>query len=125
MPENLWPDFDIAGAPRSPKAVIQEAGDGLSVKTRGLIKFTAMPMLIKDDKVTVRFNLFVRDLTYSYPFLTVSFAVNPVYPVSLVADKVPELSVANEEELIAALTRIFNAPPTIETVQRLMSLARQ
>jgi hypothetical protein len=30
----------------------------------------------------------------------------------------------NESELTAALTKIFNAPSTIETIQRLMSLAQ-
>jgi hypothetical protein len=124
MPENLWPDFDIGQAPRSPKAVIQQAGGGLREKTDGLVQFWMGPASIRDNKVELSCSLYTPALGYHYPFLRAQFAVEPVYPVTLVADKMPDIVANDEKELIEALAKIFNAPSTIATIQRLMSLSQ-
>lgn len=124
MSKNLWPEFDIGQAPRSPKTVIEEAGDGLEKKTKGLVQFYPMGISIKDNKVEVIFSLYTRALSYHFPFLRAKFAVEPVYPVTVIADKMPDVVANNENELTASLAKIFNAPSTVETIQRLMSLAQ-
>jgi len=53
------------------------------------------------------------------------FAVEPLYPVVLAADKMPEIVANDENELTTALARIFRAPSTVETVERLISLSQQ
>src|SRR5450432_871524 len=125
MPTNLWPDFDIGKAPRSPKAVIEEAGDGLEKKTKGLIQFFRTDVSIKGNQVEAAFSLYARSLRYHFPFLRAKFAVEPVYPVTVTADKLPDVVANNEDDLTASLATIFSAPSTIETIQRLMSLAQQ
>jgi hypothetical protein len=125
MPTNLWPDFDIGKAPRSPKTVIEEVGDGLEKKTNGLLRFYRMTIAITDNQVEAAFSLYSRSLGYHFPFLRAKFAVERVYPVTVAADKLPDTVVNNEEELTKALAEIFNAPSTVETIQRLMSLSQQ
>ena len=126
MTENLWPDFDIGKVPRSPKSVIEQAGGGLEKKTNGLVRFVQVGTSIKDNnKVEVAFSLWVSSLSYNFPFLRAKFAVDPVYPVTVVADKMTDVVANDENELTASLAKIFNAPSTIETIQRLMSLAQQ
>ena len=125
MSKNLWPDFDIGQAPRSPKTVIEEAGGGLEKKTKSLVRFHTMNISIKDNTVEVFFSLYARSLSYHFPFLRAKFAVDPVYPVTVVADKMTDVVANDENELTASLAKIFSAPSTVETIQRLMSLAQQ
>ncbi len=126
MSENLWPDFAVEQTLRSPRGIIEAAGSGLEKKTRGLIGFTAFGApLIKDNKVDAAFSLWAPSLSYHYPFLRAKFAVEPFYPVTLVADKMSEMVAKDENELTASLASIFNAPSTVETIQKLMSLAQQ
>lgn len=124
MSKNLWPDFDSEQALCSPKTVIEEAGAGLVEKTKGLVQFYRTRVSIKDNKVEVHFSLYTRSLSYHFPFLRATFAVDPVYPVTVVADKMTDVVANDENELIASLERIFNAPSTVETIQRLMSLSK-
>ena len=124
MSKDLWPDFDIGQATRSPKIVIEEAGGGLEKKTKGLVRFYAMNISIKDNNVEAFYSLYTPLLSYHFPFLRAKFAVDPVYPVTVVADKMPDVVAKDENELTAALAKIFHAPSTIETIQRLMSLAQ-
>lgn len=124
MSKDLWPDFDIGQAPRSPKAVIEEAGGGLETKTNGVVRFFVMNTSIKDNVVEVPCSLYTPSLSYHFPFLRAKFAVDPVYPVTVVADKMTDVVANDENELTASLAKIFNAPSTIETIQRLMSLAQ-
>ena len=89
-----------------------------------MVRLYTVDMSIKDNKVEVSFSLYARSLSYHFPFLRAKFAVEPVYPVTVVADKMTDVVANNENELIASLARIFNAPSTIETIQRLMSLGQ-
>jgi len=125
MSKNLWPDFDIGQAPRSPKIVIEEAGGGLEKKTKGLVRFYPMNTSIKDNEVEVVFSLYTPTLPYHFPFLRAKFAVEPLYPVTVVADKMTDVVASDENELTASLAKIFNSPSTVDTIQRLMSLAQQ
>ena len=125
MPTNLWPDFDIGKAPRSPKTVIEEVAGGLEKKTNGLVRFYRLSMSITDNQVKAAFSLYAPSLGYHFPFLRAKFAVDAVYPVTVSADKLPDVVANNENELTASLAKIFNAPTTVETIQRLMSLAQQ
>ena len=125
MPTNLWPDFDIGRAPRSPKTVIEEVGGGLEKKTNGLVQFYRLNISIKDNQVEAAFSLYAPPLHYHFPFLRAKFAVEPVYPVTVAADKLPDVVANDENELTASLAKIFAAPSTVETIQRLMSLAQQ
>lgn len=124
MPKDLWPEFDSEQALRSPKTVIEEAGAGLEEKTNGIVKFSRMNVSINDNNVEVLFSLYTRALSYHYPFLRATFAVDPVYPVTVVADKIADAVSNDESELIALLDKIFNAPSTVATIQRLMSLSQ-
>ena len=127
MSENLWPDFIIGQAlsPPSPKDVIQQAGSGLKEKTHGLVEFYVEPASIRDKKVEVKCNLYTPALGYHFPFLRAIFAIGAVYPVTLVADKMPDIVANDENELRAALAKIFRASSTIETISTLMSVAQQ
>lgn len=122
MSENLWPDFDIGPAFRSPRAIISEAGAGVREKTRGLVTFYANPVHIKDNDVEAPFDLLCIPLAYSFPFMRAIFRVDAAYPVKLVAHRMPDIVANDESELIAALATIFKAPSTVETIKRLMSL---
>lgn len=124
MSENLWPDFDVGQAPRSPKAVIEEAGGGLELKTGGAVQFWTTHTSLKDDKVDVAFSLYTPALSYHFPFLRARFAVERFYPVTIVADKMADVVANDESELTAALGTIFNAPTTAETIRKLMALSQ-
>jgi hypothetical protein len=124
MNDNLWPDFNVGEAPRSPKTVIEDAGSGLKEKTNGKVWFYTLATGVRDNVITARFSLYSQSLGYHYPFLVAKFTFGPVYPVTLVPDKMPEVKANNEEELIAALTKIFNAPTTKETIEQLMALGK-
>lgn len=123
MSSNLWPNFDQALAPRTPKVVIEEAGAGLSEKTKGLVKFYSTPVSIRGDVVRQQFTLYVRALSYHFPFMSVEFAVEPFYPAKITIDKMRDQTANDEEELKGVLANAFTAPTTISTIQRLMSLA--
>jgi hypothetical protein len=85
MPTNLWPDFDRVQTPRSPKAVVAQAGAGLSDKTMGLVTFFSGTASVKDGMVEVDCSLWVPALMYHYPFLRLRFGVDPMYPVTVIA----------------------------------------
>ena len=126
MSTNLWPDFDSAQTPRSPKAVVEQAGRGLSKKTKGIVDFTMFLIpSIQNNQVEVGFSLYVRSLSYHFPFLRIRFGVESMYPVKVIADKMTEAVANDENELIETLTKIFNAPSTVATIQRLISLAKE
>ena len=92
MPEiNLWPDFDKVQASRSPKAVIEEAGGGLHVKTNGVVRFYPLSTSIKDEKGEVVYSLYTQLLRYHFPFLRATFALEPAYPVTISPTKCPTL----------------------------------
>lgn len=124
MNENLWPDFNVGEAPPSPKAVIEGAGSGLKDKTNGTVWFYTLGTGVRDNVITARFSLYSQSLGYHYPFLVAKFTLDALYPVTLVPDKMPEVKANNQEELIAALIKIFNAPTTKETIEKLMALGK-
>jgi hypothetical protein len=126
MSTNLWPDFDSAQAPRSPKAVVEHAGKGLSQKTKGIVVFTMfLTPTIRSNEVEVGFSLYVQSLMYHFPFLRIRFGIESMYPVKVIADRMTEAVANDENELIETLTKIFNAPSTVATIQRLISLAKE
>jgi len=125
MPTNLWPDFEDANLPRSPKAVVEEAGAGLSKKTRELVRFSTEPARISGAEVGVSFALYVPSLLYHFPFMRITFPIGGMYPVKITADKWGEGTANNENELTMLLGKIFTAPSTVGTIQRLMALAKQ
>jgi hypothetical protein len=67
MSKSLWPDFDIGQVPRSPKAIIEEAGGGLA--KRGLVESRTGETSINDHLVEVPFFLYIEDLSYYFPFM--------------------------------------------------------
>ena len=123
MSSNLWPDFKVEPKTRSPKAVIEELGKGLEEKTGSAVRFSFSGTSIKGDQVRSAFSLYSPRLGYGYPFLRAIFPVDKFYPVRVIADKVDEITANNESELIEALAKVFNSPTTIETIQRLLTLA--
>jgi hypothetical protein len=124
MSENMWPNFETAQTSRSPKTVIEEAGRGLAERTKGVVRFYTLSTSIKNDNVEVAFSLYTQALSYHFPFLRAIFAVDPVYPVKVVPDKMPEAVANDENELTTLLGKIFSAPTTIATIQRLLSLSQ-
>lgn len=122
--KNLWPDFDLSKGPRSPKSVIESAGKGLEEKTKGTVHFYSRGATINKDSVVASFALMVPALSYMFPFLQAKFAVSVPYPVTVVAHQREDVVAKDETELIAALASIFNAPSTIEAINRLASLAK-
>lgn len=123
MPKQLWPDFNITPPQSTPKTIIEQAGEGLREKTKGLVVFQPLSNNISGEILSLQFALYARKLAYMFPFLTARFPIIEGYPVELIADKVPPLRAANEEELVDMLGRIFQSPSTIETVQRLISIS--
>jgi hypothetical protein len=88
MSTNLWPDFDSAQTPRSPKAVVEEAGRGLGKKTNGIVSFTQLGITsIQNGEVGVEFGRYTPVLNYTYPFLRLRFDIESMYPVTLITDK--------------------------------------
>ena len=90
MPTNMWPDFEDTKLPRSPKAVVEDAGKGLKDKTRGMVVFSADAARINGGEVVVAFNLFVPALIYQFPFMRIMFPLSTMYPVKVIADKLGE-----------------------------------
>ena len=123
MSANIWPNFNASLVPPSPKRIIDQAGEGLKDKTKGVVVFYTGSIMIEDDMAKLRCVLSTPQLSYHYPFMTVKYSVANPYPVSITADKMEEVVVNNEKELTASLIKIFNAPTTIDTIQKLMSLA--
>jgi hypothetical protein len=123
MSTNVWPEFELVQNPPSPKTIIEELGAGLRERTKGAVQFYPGKTTIVGDEVKLSFNLYVPNLRYMFPFMQAKFSLQNSYPVTLTPDKIDEITVSNEEELRAALTRIFTAPTTVETVHKLMSLA--
>ena len=123
MSANIWPDFNASLVPPSPKRIIEQAGEGLRDKTKGVVVFSSIGVTIEDDMAKLRCVLSTPQLSYHYPFMTVKYSVANPYPVSITADKMEEVVVNNEKELTASLIKIFNASTTIDTIQKLMSLA--
>ncbi|WP_020470167.1 hypothetical protein [Zavarzinella formosa] len=125
MTKNLWPDFDIGQMPLSPKQIIEEAGAGLEEKTNGLVRFSYEGVVVQVNTVELTYALYSRKLQFHFPFLQVKFGITSHYPVTIVADKLPDMEAADEDNLIESLAKIFNAPSTIKTVQQLMALSKQ
>ena len=120
---NLWPDFVAdPSAPRSPKIVIAEAADGLKEKTGGSVTVFQANISITDNTVELSYTLFSMPLRYHFPFMRARFPVEAFYPVTLTAHKMSDLVATDENGLNGALATIFNAPTTIEVIQRLLSL---
>src|SRR5258706_2416795 len=123
MANDLWPDFDSDEVARSPKTVIQEAGDGVEAKTQGQISFSISVDIRDEGMVNLRCHLYSRKLRYAYPFLDATYRLSDGYPVEILADKAARVvEVASEEELISALSKIFKSQATITTIQQLIAL---
>jgi hypothetical protein len=123
MTTDLWPEFDVASR-STPKKIVEQAGAGLEKKTKSLIKFLVMDTRISKEFVSLDCRLYSPTLSYMYPFLTVRFPVVDLYPVELVADKLPgTLRAANEDELLGMLGKVFQSPSTIDTIQKLIALS--
>ncbi len=123
MNKNLWPEFDVASK-STPKTIIEQAGAGLEEKTNGLIKFVVNRVKISMGVASFDCDIYSPTLQYIYPFLKVRFPMVDGYPVELVADKFPDtLRAANEEDLLAMLEKVFQAPSTIDTIQKLIALS--
>ncbi len=78
-----------------------------------------------DGTIEASFSLWVPSLHYHFPFMRAVFTVDPIYPVTLVVDKMADVKVNDEAELTAALGKIFSAPSTVMTIQRLISVAKK
>ena len=124
MPINLWPNFDVGQAPRSPKSVTEEAGSGLSERTGGRIAFWTLGTSMNHALVDVEFSLYVPTLQYHYPFMRIQFAVNHFYPVRIFADNSQEITASDEMKLTVELEKIFNAPSTVKTIQGLLAITQ-
>jgi hypothetical protein len=111
--------------PRSPKAVVEEAGKGLGEKTHGTVTFYTQATSIHGTTVKVGFSLYAPALSYMFPFLRLEFDIQSIYPVVVITDKMDDAVAKDEKELTALLAKIFNAPSTAETIQRLMALATE
>ena len=123
MSKDLWPEFDVTSK-STPKKIIQQAGAGLEKKTKGLIKFYLSSTRISEGFASLDCSLLSPTLSYMYPFLKVRFPMVDLYPVELVADKMPDtLRAANEEELLGMLGKVFQSPSTIDTIQKLIALS--
>lgn len=121
--QNLWPDFDLQTAPRSPKRVLQEAGLGLSEKTHGLIEF-AVQTHADESQLIHDCYLWVRNLNFRYPFLTVTHGGTQTYPVEITSDTFGRSRKAdNEDRLLEILEEIFRSPQTINAVTQLIDAA--
>jgi len=57
--------------------------------------------------------------------MRITFPIGGMYPVKITADKWGEGTANNENELTMLLGKIFTAPSTVGTIQRLMALAKQ
>lgn len=125
MSTNLWPDFDSTQTIRSPKAVVEEAGEGLGDKTNGIVSFISGGTSINGNRVEVSFSLYTPALLYSFPFLRLKFGIDSMYPVTVIADKMGDAIANDENELISVLAKIFNAASTVATIQRLIALAKE
>jgi hypothetical protein len=79
---------------------------------------------ITNNRVAVSFSLYAPALSYHFPFLRIKFGIEPMYPVAVVADKMDEAFANDESELTTLLGKIFNAPSTVATIERLMALAK-
>ena len=122
MADDLWPDFNSGEVARSPKSVIQEAGNGVEAKTQGEITFGISVNIDEEGMVNLRCHLYSRQLRYAYPFLDATYRLSDGYPVRLIPDKVRPVEAASEEELIAALSKIFRSQATITTIQQLIAM---
>src|SRR5437773_916147 len=68
MATDLWPDFTTEKNTRGIKHVLEDAGQGLKEKTRGLVEFRVSPSVSTDPLYPFRFrcDLYVPKLSYSF-----------------------------------------------------------
>lgn len=71
------------------------------------------------------FGLLVPSLLYQFPFMQITFPIDEMYPVKVIADKWGDAMAKDENELTTLLGKIFTAPSTVGTIQRLLALAKQ
>jgi hypothetical protein len=125
MEQNIWPDFNPSDSPSTPKSIIEGAGNGLIEKTGGLVRFYTMGVNFSAGYANTSHSLYASRLSYHYPFLKAKFPIETYYPVELTADKFPGVIVAkNEPELLKALSEVFRAPTTVETIKQLIGLSK-
>lgn len=124
MTTNLWPDFDYADTPKSPKAIIDQAGAGLDDKTGGVVRFYRTGITVRGNMVEASYTLYCPPLAYHFPFMRAIFPMEHGFPVRLIVESLNEFVAADETQLLSALSEIFNAPSTTNTISRLISLAR-
>ena len=57
--------------------------------------------------------------------MQITFPIDEMYPVKVIADKWGDAMAKDENELTTLLGKIFTAPSTVGTIQRLLALAKQ
>lgn len=125
MSNNLWPDFELADSLPTPKSIIEDAGKGLTEKTGSLVHFYTKGVTFSGETATMNCSLYAPRLNYMYPFMTVRFPMKQLYPVQLIVSEFDQPLVANNAaELLGALGRAFNAPPTMQTIKQLLALSK-
>ena len=81
--------------------------------------------MVKENTVNLRYSIYSPSLGYHFPFLHAGFLVSSSYPVRIIVDGMQDIEANNEEELTASLKKIFNAPSTVETIEKILSLTQE
>jgi hypothetical protein len=119
---HLWPDFPPAARPRGIRQMFEEAGAGLEEKTGGLVRFEVR-VLPPQDGGTFRYDgvLRVPKIDYAHPLCRITTGATP-FPAELIWEEGSVPGIRSEGDLLAQLTKVFQAPHTREVILNLMSL---
>jgi len=119
--QNLWPNFSSITS-STPQKLMQEQAAYLKDKTQGKIYARVEKDNVNglNDKIGLSFKIVAPGLgNYRYTLFYVQHDIN-IYPLQLMHGN-SDLTVNNSDELVEAMSKIFNSEDTIKKISTLLS----
>lgn len=125
--ENLWPNLANVNWRSEPATILSEQGNALCETTDGdLYGEVEESLLPAEDGITYEFFVRVANKPYHYLLLSVHHGFQANYPVRISNTLAGTLTQVHDSEAFKRqLRQIFHAPPTVELLERMRSLAAQ
>lgn len=124
---DLWPDEIGTNAVRAPIHALKEQATALGKKTKNIVMGAVDTKTAEVEELATglmhRFYVTAPAINYRRQILDVVHLAEQLYPVFLRSEflDIPKTEIANEQQLVEQLRRIFNNPKTITLVQALIA----